>query len=104
MGTSGQVDRFSPLAQRQNVMLTHLSNWYTNADVLRSATSVNADLLALLNLRTPYDGKLGIVEKGALADLLVINGNPLDDLRLIENPGQNISVIMKDGKVHKNAL
>ena len=92
------------LAPRQNVMLTHLSNWYTNADVLRSATSVNADLLALSNLRTPYDGKLGVIEKGALADLLVMNGNPLDDLRLIENPGQNISVIMKDGKVHKNAL
>lgn len=92
------------LATRQNIMLTHLANWYTNAEVLRAATSVNADLLALSNLRTPYDGKLGVVEKGALADLLVIDGNPLEDLRLIENPGQNISVIMKDGTVHKNAL
>ncbi|MBL8576014.1 MAG: amidohydrolase family protein [Mesorhizobium sp.] len=92
------------LAPRQNVMLTHLANWYSNAEVLRAATSVNADLLALSNLRNPYEGKLGVIEQGALADLLVVNGNPLDDIRLIENPEQNLSVIMKDGKVYKNTL
>lgn len=96
---------FSPeLAPRQNIMLTHLSRWYTNAEVLRAATSVNAELLALSNLRTPYEGKLGVIEEGALADLLVLNGNPLDDLRLIEEPETSLAVIMKDGRVHKNAL
>jgi imidazolonepropionase-like amidohydrolase len=96
---------FSPeLTPRQNIMLTHLGNWYTNAEVLRMATSTNAELLALSGPRTPYEGKLGVVENGALADLLVINGNPLDDIRLMENPGTNLSVIMKDGNIHKNTL
>lgn len=96
---------FSPqLTPRQNIMLTHLSNWFSNADALKMATSVNAELLALSNLRTPYAGKLGVIEEGALADVLVWNGNPLDDLRLIEAPEKNLSVIVKDGRVHKNLL
>lgn len=96
---------FSPeLTPRQNVMLTHLTNWYTNAEILRAATSVNAELLSLSNLRTPYEGKLGVIEEGSLADLLVVKGNPLDDIRLIEDPEKNFAVIMKDGTVHKNTL
>lgn len=96
---------FSPeLTPRQNIMLTHLSNWYTNAEILRIATSVNADLLALSNLRTPYPGKIGVIERDAFADILVMNGNPLDDIRLIEDPERNLAVIMKNGRVHKNTL
>ncbi|MET3794244.1 metal-dependent hydrolase family protein [Aquamicrobium terrae] len=96
---------FSPeLTPRQNIMLTHLSRWYTNAEILRIATSVNAELLALSNLRTPYEGKLGVIEAGAFADLLVLNGNPLDNIRLIEEPETSLAVIMKDGRVHRNAL
>ncbi|MCO5064515.1 MAG: amidohydrolase family protein [Rhizobiaceae bacterium] len=96
---------FSPaLTPRQNFMLTHLSNWYSNAEALRMATSVNGELLALSNLRNPYPGKLGVIEKDAFADLLVVDGNPLDDIRLIEDPGKNFAVIMKDGVVHKNTL
>ncbi len=96
---------FSPeLTPRQGIMLTHLSRWYTNAEVLRAATSVNADLLALSGPRAPYPGKLGVIEEGAFADLLVINGNPLEDIRLIEDPGTNLAVIMKDGRFHKNML
>lgn len=96
---------FSPeLMPRQNIMLTHLSRWYTNAETLRMVTSVNAELLALSNLRTPYPGKLGVIEKGAFADLLVLNGNPLENIRLIEDPGKNLAVVMKDGRIHKNTL
>jgi imidazolonepropionase-like amidohydrolase len=96
---------FSPeLTPRQNIMLTHLSRWYTNAEALRMATSVNAELLALSNLRTPYPGKLGVIEQGAFADLLVLNGNPLENIRLIEDPGRNLAVIMKDGALYKNTL
>lgn len=96
---------FSPeLAPRQSVMLTHLTNWYTNAEVLRIATSVNAELLALSGLRAPYDGKIGVIETGALADILVVQGDPVADIRLLENPARNLAVIMKDGKVHKNTL
>ena len=85
-------------------MLTHLSRWYTNAETLRMATSVNARLLALSNLRNPYPGKLGVVEAGAFADLLVLNGNPLENIKLIEDPGNSLAVVMKDGRVHKNTL
>lgn len=85
-------------------MLTHLANWYTNAEALRMATSVNAELLAMSNMRNPYPGKLGVIEKDAFADLLVVDGNPLDDIRLIENPEKNLAVIMKDGVIYKNTL
>jgi len=96
---------FSPeLAPRQNIMLTHLSRWYTNAETLRMATSGNADLLALSNLRNPYPGKLGLIEEGAFADLLVLNGNPLENIGLIEDPEKNLAVIMKDGRIYKNTL
>lgn len=96
---------FSPaLTPRQNIMLTHLANWYTNAEALRMATSVNAELLAMSNMRNPYPGKLGVIEKDAFADLLVVDGNPLDDIRLIENPEKNLAVIMKDGVIYKNTL
>jgi imidazolonepropionase-like amidohydrolase len=96
---------FSPeLTPRQSIMLTHLSHWYTNAETLRMATSVNAELLALSNLRNPYPGKLGVIEEGSFADMLVLNGNPLENIRLIEDPEGNLAVIMKDGRIHKNTL
>lgn len=96
---------FSPeLGPRQNIMLTHLSHWYSNAEVLQMATAGNAELLGLSNLRNPYPGRLGAIEEGALADLLVVNGNPVDNIDLLENPQKNFTVIMKDGRVHKNSL
>ncbi|NWJ25689.1 amidohydrolase family protein [Rhizobium sp. RM] len=96
---------FSPeLGPRQNFMLTHLQNWYSNAETLQMATSGNAELLALSSLRNPYPGKLGVIETGALADLIVVDGNPLDDISLLENPQKNLSVVMKDGRIHKNIL
>jgi imidazolonepropionase-like amidohydrolase len=96
---------FTPeLTPRQNTMLSHLANWYSNAQALRMATSGNADLLALSNLRTPYAGKLGVIEKDALADMLVWDGNPLDDLKIVEDPQRNLSVVIKDGHVFKNTL
>jgi len=62
----------------------------------------NAQLLALSGLRSPYAGKLGVVEEGALADLLLVDGNPLEDIKLIEDPAKNFLLIMKDGKLYKN--
>ena len=94
----------SELTERQGVMLTHLTRWYGNADILKMATSVNAELLAMSGSRNPYQGKLGVVEEGALADLLVVDGNPIDDIGLVAKPDKNFMVIMKDGKIYKNAL
>lgn len=96
---------FSPeMTPRQGVMLTHLAQWYSNAEALRMATGTNAELLALSGPRNPYPGKLGVIEPGALADMLLIDGNLLDDLKLIEQPEKTIAVIMKDGRIHKNTL
>jgi imidazolonepropionase-like amidohydrolase len=96
---------FSPaVTARQGVMLTHLTRWYDNADILKMATSVNAELLAMSGPRNPYPGKLGVIEEGALADLLVIDGNPLDDVALVAKPDKNLMVIMKDGKIYKDTL
>jgi imidazolonepropionase-like amidohydrolase len=92
------------LAQRQGEILASLIRWYTPAEVLVMATSTNAELLALCGKRNPYQGKLGIVEEGALADLLLVDGNPLQNVELIANPGKNFVVIMKDGKIFKNTV
>jgi imidazolonepropionase-like amidohydrolase len=68
------------------------------------ATSTNAQLLALSGKRSPYPGRLGVVEEGALADLLLIDGDPLSNIALITDPERNLLVIMKDGRVYKNSL
>src|SRR5262245_51422740 len=96
---------FSPgLAQRHGELLTKLVRWYTPAETLVIATGTNAQLLALSGKRSPYPGKLGVVEEGALADLLLIDGDPIANIKLLEDPAKNLLVIMKDGRVYKNAL
>jgi imidazolonepropionase-like amidohydrolase len=92
------------LAERQGARLADLTRWYTPAEALIMATSTNGELLQLSGPRNPYPGKLGVVEEGALADLLLVDGNPLEDIRLIADPGKNFLVIMKDGGVYKNSL
>lgn len=91
-------------AARQNSLLTRMTRWYTPAEILTMATRQNAELLALSGERNPYPGKLGVVEEGALADLLLVDGNPLEDLALIEDPARRFLVIMKDGQLYKNLL
>lgn len=94
---------FSPgSGTRQNRQLTKLTRWYTPAEVLRMATGDNARLLALSGPRNPYPGRLGVIEEGALADLLLVQGNPVEDLKLVETPQTSFVVIMKDGKIYKN--
>ena len=96
---------FSPgLARRQGELLVKLERWYTPAEALVMATGTNAELLALSGKRNPYPGKLGVVEEGALADLLLVDGDPLENLKLIADPAKNFVVIMKDGKVYKNLI
>jgi imidazolonepropionase-like amidohydrolase len=68
------------------------------------ATGSNAQLLALSGKRNPYPGKLGVVEQGALADVLLVDGDPIANIKLIEDPAKNFVVIIKDGKIFKNTL
>ena len=97
--------QFNPIgAERQAYYLPKIVKWFTPAEALKMATADNAELLALSGPRNPYPGKLGVVEEGALADLLLVDGDPVANIKLLENPKQNLVVIMKDGKVYKNTL
>jgi len=91
------------LARRQGAQLAKMTRWFTPAETLRMATATNAELLALSGPRSPYPGTLGQVAEGALADLLLIDGDPLADIDLIADPA-NMVVIMQDGVIHKNTL
>ena len=92
------------LAKQQGAILASLTRWYTPAETLIMATSTNAELLALSGKRNPYRGRLGIVEQGALADLLLVDGNPLENIQLVADPAKNFRVIMKDGRIFKDTL
>jgi imidazolonepropionase-like amidohydrolase len=92
------------LTSRQGAILAKLVRWYTPAEALKMASGDNGELVALSGVMNPYPGKLGVIEAGALADLVLVEGNPLEDIKLIENPAKNFVVIMKDGKIYKNLL
>lgn len=92
------------LARRQSIMVTHLTNFYSNAELLKQVTAANGRLLSLSGERNPYPGKLGVVETGALADLLLVDGNPLENITLVANPEKSFVLIMKDGAIFKNTL
>lgn len=66
-------------------------------EILRSATSVNADLLQ-------QNGELGVVQPEAQADLLLVDGNPLQDLSVLERPAECLKLVMKGGAVYRNML
>ena len=69
----------------------------TAPNVIRSATAINAELLM-------QKGKLGTISPGAYADILVVEGDPLTDLRVLLQPEKNLKLIMKDGTIFKNEL
>jgi imidazolonepropionase-like amidohydrolase len=91
-------------AANQGAMLTTLAQWLSPVEILKTATAVNGELLAMSGARNPYPGKLGVVEEGALADLILVDGDPIENLKLIADPEKNFLVIMKDGRIVKNAL
>ena len=66
-------------------------------DIIRSATVIGAEVVRMV-------GRLGVVKPDAFADLIVVDGNPLDDLGLFQDQGAHIPVIMANGKLVKNAL
>lgn len=92
------------LATRHGELLAKLGRWFTPAEALTMATGTNAKLLAMSGLRNPYPGKLGVVQQDALADLLLVDGNPLETLDLVKDPHKTFVVIMKDGRIYKNTL
>jgi imidazolonepropionase-like amidohydrolase len=93
---------FDPaLNAEQNDYLVRLKSWFTPAEIVKMVTYDNAQLLALSGPRSPYRGALGVVEEGALADLLLVDGNPLAQIDLLGDPKANFDVIMKGGRLYK---
>lgn len=90
------------LAERQGAVLTKLERWFTPYETLKMATCDNAELLKMSGKLTPYPlGPLGVVEEGAYADMILVNGNPLENLQLISDAKANFGMIMKDGVIYK---
>lgn len=87
-----------------NDEFTHRTKWFSNAEILKQATAINGEILALSGPRNPYPGKIGVIKEDALADLLLVNGNPLKDISILTEPEKNLSLIMKDGKIYKNTV
>lgn len=90
--------------KNQNHGIVKLQKWFSNYEILKMVTYDNAQLLALSGARNPYPGPLGVIRQGALADMLLVEGNPLKDIDLLGDPQQNFALILKDGVVVKNAL
>ena len=92
------TDLWGPDAQKSQLREFEMrQDLDTPANILRSATVTNADLLM-------EKGTLGTIAEGAYADLLVVEGDPLADLRVLMKPQTNLKFIMKDGVVYKNEL
>jgi imidazolonepropionase-like amidohydrolase len=93
-----------------------LADYVGNLRALRAMTSVAGELMALSGKQNPYPNKLGVIEAGAYADILLVAGNPLEDITVIganplwlDAPNREmgiatINLIMKDGKIYKNTL
>jgi len=97
---------FDPkLAAAQGAKLSAMSRWYTPFEILKMATATNAELLRMSGKRDPYQkGKLGEISEGSYADLILVDGNPLDNIKLVEDPETNFLLIMKDGIIYKDIL
>jgi imidazolonepropionase-like amidohydrolase len=91
------TDLLGGMHRRQLTELTLRAQVQPPADVLRSATTVAARLLRL-------EGQVGVVAPGASADLLVVDGNPLERLELLTDPARNLRLVMAAGRVHRNDL
>jgi imidazolonepropionase-like amidohydrolase len=91
------TDLLGSLHVRQSTEFTLRTRVLPAIDVLRSACTVNAELIG-------QAGKLGCIREGAVADILVVDGNPLEDISVLGSGGDRLSIIMKDGSFHKRAI
>jgi imidazolonepropionase-like amidohydrolase len=96
---------FDPSASvQQGKLIAKMLRWYTPFEILKMVTADNAALLSLSGKRSPYSGKIGVIEEGALADMLVVDGDPLKNINLLAEPEKNFVLIIKDGVIYKNTI
>jgi imidazolonepropionase-like amidohydrolase len=81
------------------------SKYYTGFEILQQATKNGGDAVRLSGPKNPYpEGPLGVIKPGAYADILLVQGNPLENILILRDYKENIHLIMKEGKVYKNEL
>lgn len=96
---------FNPAgAASQGRQLAKFARFMSPLEALHKATGAAGSLLALSGERAPYAGRLGVIAEGALADLLVIDGDPETDLAWLDTPDASLRVIIKGGRMFKNIL
>jgi imidazolonepropionase-like amidohydrolase len=102
----GTDSLYSPAsAAKQGKLVAKLKNWFTPYEALKMVTSTNAEVIYLSGPRNSYQqGPLGVIEVGAYADLILVDGNPLENLDLVGDAEANFDLIMKDGKIYKNTM
>lgn len=88
----------------QGRQLVKFARFMSPLEALHKATGAAGSLLALSGERAPYAGRLGVIAEGALADLLVVEGDPETDLAWLDTPDSALRVIMKGGRMFKNSL
>ena len=100
-------DMFGPAYNRRQAdnMVWATKVGFTPLEIMKMGTSNAAEVLSWSGGMNPYKyGNLGVIEEGAYADLILIKGNPLQDITILNDYGDKFKVIMKDGKVLKNTL
>jgi imidazolonepropionase-like amidohydrolase len=102
------TDTFGPRSVFESNMKDewkYRGEYFSPVEQLQQITGNGGELLAKSGLKQPYsDGPLGVIAEGAYADILVIDGNPMEDINVMADPLNNFKIIMKDGKVYKNEL
>jgi imidazolonepropionase-like amidohydrolase len=83
--------------------LTLRKQWYNSPEIMIQATGTGGEVVGLCGKRNPY-GKVGVIEEGAMADILIYSKNPLEDVSIVEDYENNLKLIIKDGKTYKNTL
>ena len=85
---------------RLGMEFTARRDYFTPAEILRQATSESAEIIRMVGKLDRYEN-FGEIREGWLADLLLFEGDPFEDISILEQPDESLAVIMKDGKFHK---
>jgi imidazolonepropionase-like amidohydrolase len=89
---------------RHGAHLEKITRFRSPLDTLRMATGAAGDILAMSGERAPAPGPVGVIAEGAMADLLVVEGDPETELGFLLDPDGGIAAIMKDGAFVRSAL
>jgi imidazolonepropionase-like amidohydrolase len=88
----------------QHLEFKYRAQFFSSLDILRQATSNGGKALRMSGKLYPYPGDLGVIKEGAMADMLIVKDNPLDDVTILSEYEEQLLLIIKDGKVFKNTL